>query len=86
MTDIDPEVSYKIHDALAGALHDETNPGILNRWILMSEHVFPGGSTVSYVTSPGLSTWEVLGMIESTKAVAKEHLLSIYEDDDEDED
>lgn len=86
-SNIDPEVGYKIHEAIASALHDEADGGILNRWVLMTEHsLLEGGSSLAYITSAGLGTWEVLGMAETVKILAKENLLSMYdEEDDEDE-
>jgi hypothetical protein len=80
-SDIDPEVSLNLHAALASVLNEDDS--LLNRWIVMAEHVVEGGRSVSYITSPGLSTWEVLGMVKATEIVAQEHMLSDYEDDDE---
>lgn len=84
--DIDPKISYEIHEALSEIFHDSDNPALLNRWILMSESIFEGGTSVAYITSPGLSTWEVLGMVEATKIVARANMETMYaEDDDEEE-
>jgi len=86
VTALDPEISYKIHTALANAMQEEDGSMLLSRWIVMAEHVFEGGTSVAYVTSPGLSTWEVLGMVDATKLVAEEHLIAQYAEDDEEDD
>lgn len=80
---IEPDISYKIHEALSNAMNEDGT--FLNRWIVMAEHIYEGGATVAYVTSPGLGTWEVLGMVEATKIVATEHMLGQYDDDDDEE-
>lgn len=81
--ELDLQLSYDIHEALSTVLHDEESPGILNRWILMAETLFEGGSSVAYITSPNLSNWEVLGMVQATKVIAENNLLAGYEDEED---
>lgn len=85
-SDINPEIGYKIHEALAEALFEESEGGILSRWVILTEHsLIEGGSSIAYVKSPGLSAWEVIGMAETVKIIAKETLLGFDDDEDDDE-
>lgn len=83
-SNLDPEIANNIHSALSNVMNSDEQ--LLSRWIVMAEHVFDGGTSISYVTSPGLGTWEVLGMVKATEVVATEHMLAQYADDDEDDD
>lgn len=75
-----------IHGALANVINSDEY--LLSRWVLVFEavHQEDSGNTVMYLTSPGLSTWEAVGLSSAATALAKEIIVSPIYDYDEGED